>query len=89
MTRDNTITTNKEREEFPTVEASALDNLWFQVSGTLCNIRCSHCFISASPTNRSFGFMTAMSWMVGEHSVAVKRYRKGRWSDRKRLCRHK
>jgi molybdenum cofactor biosynthesis enzyme MoaA len=31
----------------------ALDTLWFQVAGTLCNIECTHCFISSSPTNRS------------------------------------
>ncbi len=31
----------------------ALDTLWFQVAGTICNIECTHCFISCSPTNRS------------------------------------
>ena len=31
----------------------ALDTLWFQVAGTLCNLQCTHCFISSSPTNRS------------------------------------
>ncbi|RMG64879.1 MAG: radical SAM protein [Calditrichaeota bacterium] len=43
---------------FPLVRLEALDNLWFQVSGTLCNIACEHCFISCSPTNHSFEFMT-------------------------------
>lgn len=41
----------------PDIHLDALDNLWFQVGGTLCNIACEHCFISCSPTNRSFGFM--------------------------------
>ncbi|HVR37493.1 MAG TPA: radical SAM protein [Thermoanaerobaculia bacterium] len=31
----------------------ALDTLWIQVAGTLCNIACTHCFISCSPTNDS------------------------------------
>ncbi|HUP01290.1 MAG TPA: radical SAM protein [Gemmatimonadota bacterium] len=35
-----------------------LDSLWFQVAGTVCNIRCAHCFISCSPTNHAFGFLS-------------------------------
>lgn len=35
-----------------------LDALWFQVTGTICNIRCAHCFISCGPTNRSFGYLS-------------------------------
>jgi AdoMet-dependent heme synthase len=35
-----------------------LDDLWFQVGGTLCNLTCHHCFISCSPKNRSFGFLS-------------------------------
>jgi MoaA/NifB/PqqE/SkfB family radical SAM enzyme len=38
----------------PRVALTSLDNLWFQVSGTLCNLTCTHCFISCSPTNRTF-----------------------------------
>ena len=34
-----------------------LDDLWFQVAGTLCNLTCRHCFISCSPHNHSFGFL--------------------------------
>ena len=41
----------------PEVDLRALDQLWFQVSGTVCNLRCSHCFISCSPENHSFWFM--------------------------------
>jgi MoaA/NifB/PqqE/SkfB family radical SAM enzyme len=37
----------------PTVPLNALDTLWFQVAGTLCNIACTHCFISCSPKNHS------------------------------------
>ena len=42
----------------PQVPLRALDQLWFQVSGTVCNLRCRHCFISCAPDNHSFWFMT-------------------------------
>src|SRR6516165_9705893 len=41
----------------PPVPLAHLDDLWFQVGGTLCNLECRHCFISCSPHNRSFGFL--------------------------------
>jgi molybdenum cofactor biosynthesis enzyme MoaA len=41
----------------PSVRLAHLDDLWFQVGGTLCNLECRHCFISCSPHNRSFGFL--------------------------------
>jgi len=37
----------------PQVPLIALDTLWFQVAGTICNIACTHCFISCSPKNHS------------------------------------
>lgn len=42
----------------PEVALESLDQLWFQVSGTVCNLRCTHCFISCSPDNHSFWFMS-------------------------------
>lgn len=36
----------------------SLDTLWFQVAGTLCNLKCTHCFISCSPTNHSHAMLT-------------------------------
>lgn len=42
----------------PLIEISHLDHLWFQVSGTLCNLTCHHCFISCSPQNDSFGYLS-------------------------------
>jgi MoaA/NifB/PqqE/SkfB family radical SAM enzyme len=42
----------------PSVALRDLDTLWFQVAGTLCNIECTHCFISSSPTNRSHGMLS-------------------------------
>ncbi len=41
----------------PSVPIRHLDALWFQVAGTRCNLTCSHCFISCSPHNHSFGFL--------------------------------
>ncbi len=45
-------------EKPPQIKLNSLDELWFQVSGTLCNLECSHCFISCSPKNDSFGFLS-------------------------------
>jgi len=42
----------------PEVPMLSLDTLWLQTGGTICNIACTHCFISCSPTNRSHEFMT-------------------------------
>jgi AdoMet-dependent heme synthase len=39
----------------PSVSLSRLDELWFQVTGTRCNLTCTHCFISCSPENNTFG----------------------------------
>ncbi|ADB18717.1 Radical SAM domain protein [Pirellula staleyi DSM 6068] len=42
----------------PEVPLSHLDQLWFQVSGLLCNLACHHCFVSSSPTNRSLEMLS-------------------------------
>lgn len=42
----------------PSVALTHLDDLWFQVSGTLCNLTCRHCFISCSPHNHAFGYLS-------------------------------
>ena len=42
----------------PSIDISHLDHLWFQVGGTLCNLACCHCFISCTPKNTSFGFLS-------------------------------
>src|SRR3972149_2810172 len=63
--------------DVPRVELTSLDELWFQVSGTLCNLECTHCFISCSPHNDKFGYLSleTVERMLGE-SVAwgVKEY---------------
>lgn len=41
----------------PRVGLTSLDTLWFQVGGTVCNLACTHCFISCSPTNHTHELM--------------------------------
>jgi len=41
------------RQSTPEVRLGSLDTLWFQVAGTVCNLACTHCFISCSPTNHT------------------------------------
>jgi wyosine [tRNA(Phe)-imidazoG37] synthetase (radical SAM superfamily) len=42
----------------PHVPMLELDTVWFYVAGTICNLRCTHCFISCAPDNHSHGMMT-------------------------------
>jgi AdoMet-dependent heme synthase len=42
----------------PILPFDHLDTLWLQVTGTLCNLACLHCFISCGPKNHSHPFMT-------------------------------
>jgi len=64
-------------KEYPEIHLDSLDHLWFQVAGTLCNIKCEHCFISCSPVNHSFEFMTfaqVSSYLEESVSRGVKEY---------------
>lgn len=45
-------------DDTPRVPLDALNVVWFQVGGTICNLRCSHCFISCSPENDKFKFLS-------------------------------
>lgn len=42
----------------PAVGLRSLDTLWFQVAGTVCNLACTHCFVSCSPTNHTHEFLS-------------------------------
>ncbi len=42
----------------PELDMDALDTLWLQVTGTLCNIACLHCFITCGPKNHQHEMMT-------------------------------
>jgi len=46
-----------EQAPAPTLELESLDTLWLQVTGTLCNLACLHCFISCGPQNDSHDMM--------------------------------
>jgi sulfatase maturation enzyme AslB (radical SAM superfamily) len=46
------------RTDAPAVSMKSLDILWFQVGGTICNLRCHHCFISCTPENDKFNFLS-------------------------------
>jgi AdoMet-dependent heme synthase len=61
----------------PEVPLAHLDELWFQVTGTLCNLTCRHCFISCSPHNQAFGFLdvaTMRRYLDESVSLGVKEY---------------
>lgn len=61
----------------PRVELRSLDTLWFQVAGTICNLACSHCFISCSPTNRTHEHMSleqVRSYLDEAVGLGVKEY---------------
>src|SRR5438128_2017106 len=61
----------------PLVSLAHLDDLWFQVGGTLCNLECRHCFISCSPHNHSFGFLdldTVRRYLEESIRLGVKEY---------------
>jgi len=52
------VTAPAKHQESPSVALESLDALWFQVAGTLCNLECTHCFISCGPKNDNFGYMS-------------------------------
>lgn len=61
----------------PIVPLAHLDDLWFQVAGTLCNLTCTHCFISCSPHNHNFGFLdldTVKRYLDESVPLGVKEY---------------
>ena len=42
----------------PTARFDHLETVWFQITGTVCNLRCSHCFISCAPDNHTLEFLS-------------------------------
>ena len=54
----NSVTDKTEKSEIPEVPLVKLDTLWLQVGGTLCNLQCTHCFISCGPQNHTHGMMS-------------------------------
>ncbi len=63
--------------DYPKVPFIAFDTLWFQVAGTLCNLQCTHCFVSASPTNHNhemLSFETVKRFLAEAEGLGVKEY---------------
>ena len=61
----------------PKLSPHALDNLWLQVGGTVCNLQCAHCYINCSPTNRFFELMTlnhVKGYLEESEELGVKEY---------------
>lgn len=61
----------------PRVGLASLDTLWFQVGGTVCNLACTHCFVSCSPTNHTHELMPLAEiepYLEEGASLGVKEY---------------
>lgn len=61
----------------PQAPLESLDTVWFQVGGTICNLRCHHCFISCSPENDKFKFLsleTCARYLEESKTLGVKEY---------------
>jgi molybdenum cofactor biosynthesis enzyme MoaA len=66
-----------DRADYPSVPIIALDTLWIQVSGTVCNLSCTHCFISCSPGNHSHDLMPlsqVLPYLDEAEALGVKEY---------------
>ncbi|HEV2988496.1 MAG TPA: radical SAM protein [Candidatus Angelobacter sp.] len=50
-----------ENSNHPRIKLKHLDHLWFQVTGTLCNLACTHCFNNSGPGVRTFDFLSPAS----------------------------
>ncbi len=54
----NTQVKKPAKSTIPEVPLKNLETLWLQVGGTLCNLECTHCFISCGPKNDTIAMMT-------------------------------
>lgn len=53
----------------PSIRLEGLDQLWFQVSGTRCNLSCTHCFNESGPESTTFGFLTLAKFRTAMQSA--------------------
>ncbi len=56
---------------------AALDTVWIQLTGTLCNLACRHCFISCGPTETRVPMMRAdevRAWLRQALELGVRDY---------------
>jgi pyruvate-formate lyase-activating enzyme len=56
----------------PVIHLAHLDNLWFQVTGSSCNIACTHCFNRSGPGVTTFGSLGLAAVQSAIHA-AVRR----------------
>jgi molybdenum cofactor biosynthesis enzyme MoaA len=64
-------------ERCPEAPLLSLDTLWFQVAGSLCNLQCTHCFISCSPGNATHAMLdlaTVRRWLAQAAELGVREY---------------
>ncbi len=54
----NSIPMKSTGAKIPEVPLIQLETLWMQVGGTLCNLQCTHCFISCGPQNHTHEMMS-------------------------------
>lgn len=58
LTLADIVTPERADGPAPTLPLLYLDTLWLQVTGTVCNIACRHCFISCGPKNDTHPYMS-------------------------------
>lgn len=55
---DHPLNSKPKQSRIPEVPLTNLETLWMQVGGTLCNLQCTHCFISCGPQNHNHEMMS-------------------------------
>ncbi len=73
----SSVPTKNSEAKIPEVPLLRLETLWMQVGGTLCNLQCTHCFISCGPQNHTHEMMSLeqVRTTLGESkSLGVKDY---------------
>ena len=61
----------------PDVALSALDTVWFQLTGTLCNLACRHCFITCGPQEERVPMMSTpgvLAFLDEAEQLGVREY---------------
>src|SRR3954470_22056470 len=62
---------------FPSAPMRGLDTVWFQVAGSVCNLACTHCFISCSPSNHAHAMLDAAAveaYLEESESLGVREF---------------
>ena len=51
------ITNTNSTFQAPCVEMKQLNNLWLQITGFTCNLKCRHCYLGCNSTNKTRSFL--------------------------------